>query len=106
MVLLGDEAQREARFGPCRDRCTVCAERTIGSESFWTRPIELVGDVSHVESHFGLFGDSITVGARKVHGLRQMYHRFENCFGRTRWYSSVTRLKWKHVRSIWRKCKS
>jgi hypothetical protein len=39
MVLLGDEAQVEARFGPFRDsanldarRCTVCAERTIGSE--------------------------------------------------------------------------
>jgi hypothetical protein len=29
MVLLGDEAQVEARFGPL-DRCTVCAERTIG----------------------------------------------------------------------------
>ena len=38
-VLLGDEAHVEARFGPFgdsanldRDRCTVCAERTIGSE--------------------------------------------------------------------------
>ena len=37
MVLLGDEAQMEARFGPFGDsasldvdRCTVCAERTIG----------------------------------------------------------------------------
>ena len=39
MVLLGDEAQLEAHFGPFRDsanldvdRCTVCTERTIGSE--------------------------------------------------------------------------
>ena len=39
MVLLGDEAEVQARFGPFRDsanldadRCTVCAERTIGSE--------------------------------------------------------------------------
>ena len=38
-VLLGDEAQLEACFGPfekmlilTRDGCTVCAERTIGSE--------------------------------------------------------------------------
>ena len=37
MVLLGDEAEVQARFGPFRDsaklhadRCTVCAERTIG----------------------------------------------------------------------------
>jgi hypothetical protein len=33
--------------------------------------MELLGDVGHVEPRFGLFGDSITVGARKVHGLRQ-----------------------------------
>jgi len=39
MVLLGDKANAEARFGPFGDssnldvdRCTVCAERTIGSE--------------------------------------------------------------------------
>ena len=39
MVLLGDEPQVEARFGPFGDsaslhvdRCTVCAKRTIGLE--------------------------------------------------------------------------
>ena len=39
MVLLGDKANVEARFGLFGDsanldvdRCTVCAERTIGSE--------------------------------------------------------------------------
>ena len=38
MVLLRDEAQVEARFGPIGDSgnadagCTVCGERTIGSE--------------------------------------------------------------------------
>ena len=39
MVLLGDEAQVQAHFGLFRDstslmqdRCTVCAEHTIGSE--------------------------------------------------------------------------
>ena len=39
MVLVGDEAQVQAHFGAFRDsanldedRCTVCAERTIGSE--------------------------------------------------------------------------
>ena len=26
-----------------QDRCTVCTERTIGSESFWTHPMELLG---------------------------------------------------------------
>jgi hypothetical protein len=29
--------------------------------------------------------------------LRQTYHRLRNCFGCTRWYSWVTRLKWKLV---------
>ena len=45
MVLLGDEAQVEARFGPFgdsvnsdTDRCTVCAERTIGSEIILDAP--------------------------------------------------------------------
>jgi hypothetical protein len=32
-----------------------------------------------------------------VHGLRQTYHRLTTRFGRTRWYSEVTRLKWKLV---------
>ena len=62
----------EAQFGLLdieliltQDRCTVCVERTIGSEkSFWMHPIELLGDVGHVESHFFLFGDSVSVGAR------------------------------------------
>jgi hypothetical protein len=39
VVLLGDDAQVEARFGLfgdnanlMQDRCTICAERTIGLE--------------------------------------------------------------------------
>ena len=47
-----------------QDRCTVCTERTIGSEIILTHPMELLGDVGHVESRFGLFGDSVSVGAR------------------------------------------
>ena len=47
-----------------QDRCTVCAESTIGSESFWTHPMELLGYVGHVESRFNLFGDSVSAGAR------------------------------------------
>ena len=45
MVLLGDEAQLEARFGPfgdsanlMQDQCTVCAERSIGSEIILDAP--------------------------------------------------------------------
>ena len=47
-----------------QDRCMVCAKCTIGSESFWTHPMELLVDVGHVESYFGLFRDIVSVGAR------------------------------------------
>ena len=45
MVLLCDEAQVEARFGPLgdsanfdADRCMVCAKRTAGSEFIFDAP--------------------------------------------------------------------
>ena len=47
-----------------QDRCTVCAEHTIGSEIILDAPDELIGDVGHAESCFGLFGDSVSVSAR------------------------------------------
>ena len=47
-----------------QDRCMVCAERTIGSETFLTHSMELLGDVGHVESSFDLVGDGVSVGAR------------------------------------------
>jgi hypothetical protein len=59
--------------------------------------MELLGDVAHVESRFGTFRDVVRVGASSVHGLHQTYHWLRNCFGRTRWYSYVTSLKWKLV---------
>ena len=42
----------------------------LDQKSFWTHPMELLGDVGHVESHFIPFGDNVSVGARWVHGLR------------------------------------
>jgi hypothetical protein len=47
-----------------QDRCTVCVKRTIGSKIVLDAPMELLGDVDHVESHFSLFGDVVSVGAR------------------------------------------
>jgi hypothetical protein len=47
-----------------QDRCMVCAERTIGSEIILDTPMELLGYVGHVESHFSPFEDSVSVGAR------------------------------------------
>jgi hypothetical protein len=59
------------------------------------QPVELLGDLGDVESRFIPFGDSVSVGARWVHGLRQTCHRLINRFAHTRWYSKVRRLKWK-----------
>ena len=42
--------------------------------------MELLVDVGHVESRFNLFGDSVSVGARLEHGLRQTYHRLRKSF--------------------------
>jgi hypothetical protein len=59
--------------------------------------MESLGDVGHVESCFDPFGDSVSVSARKVHGLRQTYHMLSNRYGRTRWYFEVMRFKWKLI---------
>jgi hypothetical protein len=45
--------------------------------------MELLFNVGHVKSRFSPFGDSVSDGARRVHGLRQTYHRLGNHFGRT-----------------------
>ena len=50
-------------------------------------PMELLGDVGHVELRFDPFRDSVSVGARKVLSLRQTYHKLKNRFGHTRRYS-------------------
>jgi hypothetical protein len=39
--------------------------------------------MGHVESHFSPLGDSASIGARKVHSLRQTYYTLKNCFGHT-----------------------
>ena len=46
-----------------QDRCTVCIETNIGSEIICMHPMELLGDVGHVESLFFLFRGSVSVGA-------------------------------------------
>jgi hypothetical protein len=47
----------------------------------------LLGDEAQVDAHFGLFGDSANLDARQLHGLRRTYHRLENHFGSTQWYT-------------------
>jgi hypothetical protein len=57
----------------------------------------LLGDEAQVEAHFGPFGDSVNLDSRQEHALCQMYHRLNNCFGHTRWYSLVMWFKWKLI---------
>jgi hypothetical protein len=47
-----------------QDWCKVGAERNVGSEIILVTPGELLGDVRHVKSHFGLVGDGVSVSAR------------------------------------------
>ena len=58
-------------------------------------PMELLDDMCHMESRFGLFGDSVSFIARYVHSLHLMDHSLRNHFGRTYWYSWVKRIEWK-----------
>jgi hypothetical protein len=94
MVLLSDvglvelySVRLEKMLILTQDRCTVCTERTIGSQIVFDAPDGLVSDMGRVEFRFSLFGDSVSVNARQVQGSHRTYHRHRNCFGRTRWDS-------------------
>ena len=59
MVLLCDKAQVQAHFGLFRDstslmqdRCTVCTERTIGSEIILDAPNVHLGDEAQLVARF------------------------------------------------------
>ena len=69
MVLLGDEAQLEAHFGPFGDSANLNARSVHGlrrtyhrlGKSFWTHLMKLLGDVGLVDSRFVLFRDAVSV---------------------------------------------
>jgi hypothetical protein len=72
MELLCDMAQLEARFGLFIGRANLDERSLHGLRQtyhrvrklFWTHPMELLGDMGHVESHFSTFRDGVSVGAR------------------------------------------
>jgi hypothetical protein len=72
MVLLGDEAQVDSRFDLFGDSTNIDTRLVHGftlnipqaQNSFWTHPIQHLGDVGHVESHFGPFRDNVSIGIR------------------------------------------
>jgi len=48
--------------------------------------MELLDDVCHMESRFGLFRNIVSFDATYVHGLHLMHHSLINNFGSTCWY--------------------
>jgi hypothetical protein len=72
MVLLAGEAQVDAHLGPFGDSANLGARLVHGfalnipqaQKSCWTHPIEHLGDVGHVKSHFGLLRDSFSIVVR------------------------------------------
>jgi hypothetical protein len=72
MVLLGVEAQVDARFGPFGDSTNLGARQVHGlrrtfhtlENHCWMHPMDLHADIGHVESHPCPFGDSVSVSAR------------------------------------------
>jgi hypothetical protein len=70
MVLISNVCQVEPCFGPFgdnvslgADRCTVCAEHTIGLEIILDAPVG--GDVGQVDARLSLFGDSANLDSNR-----------------------------------------
>jgi hypothetical protein len=63
MVLLDDNAQVEAHFGPFGDSANLDAQ-VEARKLFCTHPMQLLGDMGHVKSSLSPFGDGISAGAR------------------------------------------
>jgi hypothetical protein len=72
MVDLGDEAQVKGRFSSfgyganfyARQVHGLCRMYQYDWKSFWTHSMELLGDMGHVQSRIGPFGDVVSVGVR------------------------------------------
>ena len=72
MLLLGDEAQLEARFGPFGDSANLDARLAHGLRRTYHKPEnrlgptrwKLLADMGRVESSFTPFGDGVSVHVR------------------------------------------
>jgi hypothetical protein len=72
MVLIGDEAQVDAYFGPFGDSANLNARYVHGlhrtyhtlRNRCWTHLMDPLGDVGHVECRFSSFGDSVSLSER------------------------------------------
>ena len=57
-------------------------------------PIEFLDDMCHMQSRFGLFRNSVSFGARYVHGLCLMHHSQKTIL-KASVGTSMKTLKWK-----------
>ena len=72
MIILGEEAQVDGRFDLFGESANLDARYVHGLHGtyhmlrnpFGRTPIELLDDMCHMESRFGLFGDRVSFGAR------------------------------------------
>ena len=72
MVVVGDEAQLEARFGPFGDSANLDARSAHGlrrtshklGNHFGPTRWKFLADIGRVESSFGPFRDGVSVSAR------------------------------------------
>jgi hypothetical protein len=84
MVLRGDEAQVEARFGPSVDSANPNVPQA--RKSFLTHPMVLLGEVGHVETSVGRLEMEL-VSEQDRCTVSSKVPRIRNHFGRTQWYS-------------------
>jgi hypothetical protein len=71
MVLLGDEAQVDA-LSVCLEILLILTQEGAqfapnapqARKLFWMHTMELLGEVGHVKSSFGLFVENVSVSAR------------------------------------------
>jgi hypothetical protein len=105
MVVLGGISLLEARFGPFSfmlilvlDGAWFAPNVPRAWKSFWAQPMVLRGDVCQVEARLGPFGDSVSLGARLVYSLRQIYQGHGNLFRHT---NGTSRRHWSSGSSFW-----
>jgi hypothetical protein len=75
----------------------VCIEHNIGIEIVLDELDPTTCDEAQVEALFDLFGDSDSLDARLVNGLRRTYRWLKNSIGASRWNSEVTWVMWNLV---------
>jgi hypothetical protein len=94
MVLLGNECQVEACFGPFRDSVSLGArlmhdlcQTYYRLRNHLTHLVVLIGDVGQVKAVWVCLEIVLISAQDRCTVCAKMYHRHGNHFGRTQWYT-------------------